>query len=38
MKKILLGILAALTFCVPAFAHPPITVYVDGEKLLVLIN
>lgn len=33
MKKILLGILAALTFCVPAFAHPPITVYVDGEKL-----
>ena len=33
MKKLLLGLLAALMFCVPAFAHPPITVYVDGEKL-----
>lgn len=33
MKKVLLGLLAALLFCVPAFAHPPITVYVDGEKL-----
>jgi len=33
MKKWLLGLLAALMFCVPAFAHPPITVYVDGEKL-----
>ena len=33
MKKYLLGLLAALTFCVPVFAHPPITVYVDGEKL-----
>ena len=33
MKKLLLGFLAALMLCVPAFAHPPITVYVDGEKL-----
>lgn len=33
MKKVLLGLLAALLFCVPAFAHPPITVYVDGAKL-----
>ena len=33
MKKWLLGLLAALLFCVPVFAHPPITVYVDGEKL-----
>ena len=33
MKKWLLGLLAALLFYVPAFAHPPITVYVDGEKL-----
>ena len=33
MKKYLLGLLAALLFSVPAFAHPAITVYVDGEKL-----
>ena len=33
MKKLLLGILAALMLCVPAFAHPPITVYVDGTKV-----
>lgn len=33
MKKILLGVLAALLFCVPAFAHPLITVYVDGIRL-----
>lgn len=33
MKKYLLGFLAALMVCVPVFAHPPITVYVDGEKL-----
>lgn len=33
MKKVLLGVLASLLLCVPAFAHPPITVYVDGEKL-----
>ena len=33
MKKLLLGLLATLMLCVPAFAHPPITVYVDGEKL-----
>ncbi|MBR6652733.1 MAG: copper amine oxidase N-terminal domain-containing protein, partial [Anaerotignum sp.] len=33
MKKWLLGLLAVLLFSVPAFAHPPITVYVDGEKL-----
>ena len=33
MKKYLLGLLAALMFCVPAFAHPPITVYVDGGKV-----
>ena len=33
MKKLLLGFLAALMFCVPAFAHPPITVYVDGTKV-----
>lgn len=30
MKKLLLGILAVLMLCVPAFAHPPITVYVDN--------
>lgn len=33
MRKFLLGLLAALMMCVPVFAHPPITVYVDGEKL-----
>lgn len=35
MKKLLigLGLLATLFFCVPAFAHPPITVYVDGTKV-----
>jgi len=33
MKKLLLGFLAALLFCVPAFAHPPITVYVDGTEI-----
>ena len=33
MKKWLLGLLAVLLFSVPVFAHPPITVYVDGEKL-----
>ena len=33
MKKLLLGLLAALMFCVPVFAHPPITVYVDGTKV-----
>lgn len=29
----ILGLLAALTLTVPAFAHPLITVYVDGEQL-----
>lgn len=34
MKKLLLGTLAAaLLFCVPATAHPPITVTVDGTPL-----
>lgn len=33
MKKVLFGLLAALLFTVPVFAHPPITVYVDGAKL-----
>lgn len=33
MKKILLGVLASLLFCVPAFAHPLITVYVDGIRV-----
>ena len=33
MKKYLLGLLLVLLFCAPVFAHPPITVYVDGEKL-----
>ena len=33
MKKLLLVFLAALMLCVPAFAHPPITVYVDGTKV-----
>ena len=33
MKKVFLGLLAAWLLCVPAFAHPPITVYVNGEKI-----
>ena len=33
MKKVFLGLLAALILTVPAFAHPLITVYVDGEQL-----
>ena len=33
MKKYLLGLLAALMFCVPAFAHPPITVFVDRVQV-----
>ena len=33
MKKLLLGLLASLLFCVPAFAHPPITVFVDGVQV-----
>ena len=33
MKKVFLGLLAALMLTVPAFAHPLITVYVDGEQL-----
>lgn len=33
MKKILLGCVAALFLCVPAFAHPPITVLVDGTQV-----
>ena len=33
MKKLFLVFLAALMLCVPAFAHPPITVYVDGTKV-----
>lgn len=33
MKKLLLGLLAALMFCVPAFAHPPITVFVDRVQV-----
>ena len=33
MKKLLLGLLAALLFCVPAFAHPPITVFVDRVQV-----
>ena len=33
MKKLLLGILAALMLCVPAFAHPPITVFVDNAEV-----
>lgn len=33
MKKILLGILTVFLLSVTAFAYPPVTVYVDGEKL-----
>ncbi len=33
MKKCLITLLAVLLFAVPAFAHPPITVYVDGAKV-----
>ncbi len=33
MKKLLLGMLAALMLCVPAFAHPPITVFVDDVEV-----
>ena len=33
MKKLLLGLLASLLLCVPAFAHPPITVFVDGVQV-----
>lgn len=33
MKKLLLGLLAALMLCVPAFAHPPITVFVDRVQV-----
>lgn len=33
MKKLLFGILAVLLFSVNAFAHPPITVYVDGTAI-----
>lgn len=33
MKKVSLGLLAAWMLCVPAFAHPLITVYVDGEQI-----
>lgn len=33
MKKVFLGLLAALTLTVPAFAHPLITVYVDGKQV-----
>lgn len=33
MKKYLLGILAALLLCVPAFAHPAITVFVDNVEV-----
>lgn len=34
MKKILLGSLIALSIAVPALAHPPITVYVDQQKVV----
>ena len=33
MKKIILGSLLALCIAVPALAHPPITVYVDKQKV-----
>lgn len=33
MRRIILGIFAALLLCVPAFAYPPISVFVDGEAL-----
>ena len=33
MKKIILGSLLALSIAVPALAHPPITVYVDQQKV-----
>lgn len=33
MKKILAGTLAAALFCVPVFAHPPVTVLVNGQAL-----
>ena len=33
MKKIILGSLLALCIAVPALAHPPITVYVDQQKV-----
>ena len=33
MKKILAGAFAASLFCVTAFAHPPVTVLVDGRAL-----
>ena len=33
MKKLLFGLLAALMLCVPVFAHPPITVFVDRVQV-----
>ena len=33
MKRLILGLLAVLLLCTPVFAHPPITVYVDGAKV-----
>ena len=33
MKKLLLVLLAVLLFSVPAFAHPPITVFVDRVQV-----
>ena len=33
MKKLLFGLLTALMLCVPAFAHPPITVFVDRVQV-----
>ena len=33
MKKVFLGLLAVLMLTMPAFAHPLITVYVDGKQL-----
>ena len=33
MKKLIIGLLAVLMLCTTAFAHPPITVYVDGGKV-----
>lgn len=33
MKKFLAGIFSAALFCIPVFAHPPVTVLVDGQAL-----
>jgi hypothetical protein len=33
MKKLIIGLLAALMLCTTAYAHPPITVFVDRVQV-----